>query len=209
MGRLDEARDAHTKAIELMRAGFGPKHPKTADALGNLAAVEQALGHADVAKQIHQEVLEIRTSTLGPDHASVALALNNLADLEREDGRLDLATTLHTRALKIYTDTSGPQSEGVASTRYYLGRLALEDGRTADAVEHLQSALMVREALGSDASYLGRTRFWLAKAWAANGDDLERARGLARRAATDFESMPGEQYDREVREIRAWLQRRG
>ncbi len=97
--------EARTAAVEAYRAGdyataeqnflaavdhakkFGPRDPRLAATLNDLAFLYVAQGRYTEAEPMHMQVLEIRRKTLGADHPLVAQSLEHYAVLMIDTGR--------------------------------------------------------------------------------------------------------------------------
>ncbi len=87
---------------------FGPDHPDTLTAHGELALFYGRVGRTDEAIEIEERVLADRERILGPDHPDTLTARNNLAVLYGRAGRTDEAITLLERVLADHERTLGP-----------------------------------------------------------------------------------------------------
>ncbi len=137
--------------VELAEAEFGPKDPRTATALNNLAVSYRAQARYAEAEPIYRCALKIGEKTLGSDHPKVATSLNNLAGLLEETGRVDEAEPLYRRALEIDERTLGSDHPDVATSLNNLALLLKETGRVDEAEPLYERAVAIAlKALGED-----------------------------------------------------------
>ena len=67
-GKYAEALTLFERNVVAQEAALGPNHPKTTNALHNLATLKTALGDYDEACALFERVLEQRERALGPSH---------------------------------------------------------------------------------------------------------------------------------------------
>ena len=135
-------------AIDRAKA-FGPRDPRLAATLNDLALTYFRLGRYADAEPLHRRALRIRERVYGPDHAKVAATLNDLAFLYVAQGRTTEAEPLHKRALKIREKAFGPEHPEVAKSLNNMGSLYLELERYVEAEGLYQRALgIVGKTLG-------------------------------------------------------------
>jgi Tfp pilus assembly protein PilF len=83
---LEEAERLQTRAVELARAGEGPRSFAAAHELDLLAAIVRDRGNLNRAVELFREALSIRKEINPPDHPDVGTGMSNLADaLTRAD----------------------------------------------------------------------------------------------------------------------------
>lgn len=92
LGRLDDARNALQRALEIQRRLFGELHPTTLNSRGNLAVVQLRDGHAGEAAAEFERILALKHEMLGTElHPDVIADLGWLALAHYQDGRLAAA----------------------------------------------------------------------------------------------------------------------
>ena len=111
VGRLQEALDAHQRALEYFRTA-GPRR-SVAVVLNRLALVWRQLGDLERAIAFDTQSLEVFVE-IG-DKPGELRALANLAANQREAGEFDLARTTAERALRLAIDAKSSFQEGHAS----------------------------------------------------------------------------------------------
>ncbi len=114
---------------------FGPRDPRIAATLNDLALTYFRLGRYGEAEPLHKRALDIRERVYGKEHPKVAATLNDLAFLYVAQGRTAEAGPLHTRALAIREKAFGPDHPEVAKSLNNIGGLYLELERYAEAEE--------------------------------------------------------------------------
>jgi tetratricopeptide (TPR) repeat protein len=124
---------------------LGPKHPYTAAALNNLAALLKTTNRLKEAEPLLRRALAIAEYELitGP---SVATALNNLAQLLQATNRLVEAEPLMRRALAIDEASYGNDHPRVAITLGNLGLLMKDTNHLAEAESLMRRALAIHES---------------------------------------------------------------
>jgi len=146
LGRLDEARDHHERALRIATEQLGETHPGVASAMTGLALAYDELGRTDESYPLYESAVTIFKEALGPWHPSVATALNNYAGVLYAKGDYADALEKFERAAAIWEAAYGPEHPDVALTLGNIG-LALEGlGRVDEAIEHHERALELRTA---------------------------------------------------------------
>ncbi len=143
--RLDEARSSLQSALAIREKELGKNNPKTAETLGNLALVEHKSGHDADAERLYKEVIEIKRKDTNPN--SLAITLTNLANLYGEMRRIEDARKLYLEALEIDQKTYGKDHKEVAQDYFNLGAVMYHHNYNKEAIEYLDSALVVYEKL--------------------------------------------------------------
>ncbi|WP_437805814.1 tetratricopeptide repeat protein [Sorangium sp. So ce1078] len=176
------------RALSLREQALGPKHPKVATSLNNLAALHKSAGSLARAEPLYQRALAIREEALGPEHPDVAISLNNLAEVYREKGSFALAEPLYQRALAI-REKLGSEHPDVATSLNNLAMLYREKGDFRRAESMYERALAIKEKeLGPHhphvASVLGNlgSLHMTTGAWARAEPILQRALAISEKA---------------------------
>ena len=140
-GRYAEARELLTQALELYRAVLDPLAPRIAqthsdlgNALRNLGALDEAIGHYEAARAIREQ-------TLGAAHPQVAMVLNNLAVVHATRGDLVRAEPLYRQAIAVWEAALGPEHPSLGHALTNLGSLLEQRG------EHEPARLLATRAL--------------------------------------------------------------
>ncbi len=160
-GNLDGAEAAYKSILD--------SHPKNADALQLLGAVEQQRGNSDAAVRLIEKAIEIDPTNIG-SHQNLGLALKSL-------GRIEDAERRFRAALKL--------DPGNFQTLSRLGNLLRDSGRRAEAIEFFETALKknpdqvgLLKTLGN--LYLEDSRF---------GESIDRFRRYLESAPEDFQAV--------------------
>ena len=135
VGRLQEALDAHQRALEYFRSA-GPRR-SVAVVLTRLAIVWAQLGDLERTRALHAEALAIFTE-IG-DRLMELRGLTNLAGAERDLGDFAGARRLAERALAAGVELKAPLQEGHASL--VLANLEVLEGQPEAAVTHATRAV--------------------------------------------------------------------
>lgn len=169
--RLDEAIEAWSLALDLVRDLDGETHPRVAVATDNLGVAYSMVGDLEKAEAHFRRALEIRLATLTPDDPDIALSYNNLGIHYGETDQLEKAEEMHRRALAIRETAFEADHPRVAWSLDNLGRVLIDLERLDEAEPLLLRGLAIREArLGSDHTEVARSLFALAKIDRARGD---------------------------------------
>ena len=132
LGNLGEA-EKMLKAALGVAEKFGPKDPRLAISLNNLARLHLGQKRFDVAENLCTRALAIAESERGPGHPDVAISLNNLAAVYREEGRFDEAEPLYKESLAIWEKAGEKGSRGLVTTLENYAVLLRKMNRSAEA----------------------------------------------------------------------------
>lgn len=121
-GRISEAISLRQRIVALSDSSYGD-HPKTADALLQLAKLLGDNERGSEAIPFAERALKIYEKSYGPDHPLTATSLNNLGSLLIREARYQEATPLVYRALEIRRKSLGP--DGPALVPIYENLVAL------------------------------------------------------------------------------------
>ena len=100
-GKVDEAMEKATAALEKAEKENGAFHLLTAMSLETLGTVYQAKGDADKAESSYLQALSIVQKTIGPDSGEAAKIMNNLAALYYSKKENDKAASFYKQTLAI------------------------------------------------------------------------------------------------------------
>ena len=121
--------------------------------------------------------------------------------------RFSLAREWAQRALAIFERTTSPDGLVLAYPLTALGVALLGDGQPATAMPFLERAVALRDVSEGKPSTRAESRFSLARALDAAGQDRQRAQALARQARAEHASDVGPASARQQAAIDAWLAR--
>jgi CHAT domain-containing protein/tetratricopeptide (TPR) repeat protein len=110
-GKLDEAIDEYTSAVNLSGRVHGPGHLDTVPLQEHLADLYLAREKYDKAEYLYKRALDIRQSKLPADHSDLAQSLDALGDFYKRRGQFDQAEPLYLKSLKIYQTRKEPPHE--------------------------------------------------------------------------------------------------
>ena len=145
-GLRDEARQSHARALEIVEAHYGPRHPTAAGVRGNLGASALEAGYIDEAAEIFTTCVEDFTAAFGPEHPAVLTGLLNLGFANLGRSRWDEAREQFERALRVREQQLGPEHPDLVSPLLGLARVAEVSGRASHALESMERGLRIREA---------------------------------------------------------------
>jgi serine/threonine protein kinase/tetratricopeptide (TPR) repeat protein len=143
---FDRAARLADAAVRTLERVHGPDDIALAQALNNLASIQDRLGRSADAEALHRRALAIREQALGPGHGDVAFSLNNLASVLWAQGRTDDAMAMFERALAIRERAYGPAHPAVGNTINNMAVLNIKAGKLPEAEALLRRALAVQEA---------------------------------------------------------------
>jgi tetratricopeptide (TPR) repeat protein len=206
LGRIPEAREQLTSALQLRQQSLGAQHPQTALVESELAQSYLQEDNLPDARRFLEGALSVLTPSLGDSNLHTLNATLKLGEVELGEGKLDAAQPLFERALSGFEAQLGPANPELALPLLDLGKLALarakvDQGAPRDAVPLLERALTLLEP--NPASYtLAVARFTLAQALGLLHQDTGRARELGTAARDAFHLTHRE---KEVLLVEAWL----
>ncbi|MCZ7685006.1 MAG: protein kinase [Sandaracinaceae bacterium] len=192
--RYDEAAEHYTSAERGYRAAGNLHHAATC--LLNLGHIELRRHRAERGLALLERARAELASHLVQGHPDRVLAEVLRGHALRELGRLDEALAIFER----WAETPSARFDALAG----IGLAQLERGRPAEAVPALEAALAPSAA--PDAHSRAAIELHLARALAASGGDVERARSLAQGARAHYAAL-GPEGAPMLAEIDAWLAR--
>jgi serine/threonine-protein kinase len=194
MGRYEEAKAWHERALSIREQALGPDHPDVAMSLNDLAVVLRQMGRYEEAKALYERALSIWEKALGPDHPHVAMLLNNLANMLDDMGRYEEAKALYERALSIWEKSLGPDHPDVAIALNNLANVLNNMHRYEEAKARIERALSIWEkALGPDHPDVAEALTNLGRILVHRGE-LDVAAGRLERALSIGEKALGESH---------------
>jgi tetratricopeptide (TPR) repeat protein len=200
LGRFEDAKGAYEHGLALL--ADRPPGPLNVIILGQLATVENELGHPDAAFDVAEKGLEVARA-IGETgkfewHARQAHAE---ARGKKGDFRGQAEECAAIDALQRAAGQVAPNIPYWPDALACLAEAELMTNRTDAALAHLEESIKLESR--SDAEALPKARFALAKALRKSGRDAARARGLAETARDDLQKLAKE---RDVAEIDKWLE---
>lgn len=181
--RLKEAAAQAKDALDYAESVFGPKHPIVADALTNLALVNEQLNRIDATEPLLRRALAIREAALGPGDPETAKTIGNLGRFHRFHKRYAEAEAAFRKALGILEAALEPDDLRLASALHDLSSVLVDQERLAEAEPLLRRELAIWDAkMGPDHPLLIFVLDNYASVARRLGDE-QRALFLERRAA--------------------------
>ena len=137
--------------LTLSEERFGPKHPKVATSLNNLAELYRVQGKYAEAEPLYRRSLSIDEKVYGENHPEIATDLNNLAALYNSQGKYAEAEPLYRRSLAIREKQLGENHPDVATSLNNLAALYKSQGKYAEAEPLMARSLSIYEKqVGAD-----------------------------------------------------------
>ena len=226
-GKLKQAIDAATAALDIERDVLGADHPDTIATLRRLALLHQELGEFAAARQLDEQVLTATTKRLGKEHwqsINAQQALQTTILLEKLEPALEQqylqSVELDRRVRELlkkeeYTKAVAPATQSLEITRKifgehdsnYANRLTVMAELDYDAADFAKAAGLDRQALRICQETLGEKHpncalnlNELARAYLAVGD-FANAEPLFQQALQIYRDTVGERHHDYAREL--------
>jgi serine/threonine protein kinase/tetratricopeptide (TPR) repeat protein len=133
-GHYQKSEEINERALAMYKQIYGERHPRVAEILINLGAIQLDTGHYAAAEQYDRQALDIVQAWYGKDNPETATDLTILARSLVYQKRYAEASDLLQQSLVIKERTFGKVHPSVASTLNELGSVALQEGKY-DAAE--------------------------------------------------------------------------
>jgi serine/threonine protein kinase/tetratricopeptide (TPR) repeat protein len=133
-GHYEKSEQINERALAMYKQIYGERHPRVAEILINLGAIQLDTGHYAAAEQYDRQALDIVQAWYGKDNPETATDLTILARSLVYQKRYAEASDLLQQSLAIKERTFGKVHPSVASTLNELGSVALQEGKY-DAAE--------------------------------------------------------------------------
>jgi TonB family protein len=144
LGRLAEAERLLTEAVSVGERHLGAEHPSLSAPLNELSRLHIRQSDFARAEPVLEHLLRI-ARTRGERHPDVATALAGLAVAKRGLGDDASAERLYRDALRIREDVLPAHHMAIVVTLEQLAETCAARGNDAEAIVHLQRALLRRE----------------------------------------------------------------
>ena len=112
--QLSEATEQLNEALELSEYAFegyqrvlGDEHPRTLNAMKNLARLLHMLDRKEEALKLFEQVLDRYKEAFGEEHPDTLSAMNDLSSSLKDLGRKEEALSILERAIELYKKTLG------------------------------------------------------------------------------------------------------
>ncbi|MCG8462303.1 MAG: tetratricopeptide repeat-containing serine/threonine-protein kinase, partial [Holophagales bacterium] len=139
-GRLEQADDALSEALDERRRAVGGEHPSLARSYASLVELRFEQGRLEQAEALARRALDLRRRA-GVDMPALAESLNDLGAIVEVRGRPAEARTLYRQALDLRRRHLGPSHPLTANSLGNLGTLAFHAGELEEAEDLLRSAV--------------------------------------------------------------------
>jgi serine/threonine protein kinase/tetratricopeptide (TPR) repeat protein len=133
-GHYEKSEEINERALAMYKQIYGERHPRVAEILINLGAIQLDTGHYAAAEQYDRQALDSVQAWYGKDNPETATDLTILARSLVYQKRYAEASDLLQQSLVIKERTFGKVHPSVASTLNELGSVALQEGKY-DAAE--------------------------------------------------------------------------
>lgn len=184
--RCAEAREAYERAIALVAAADGPKHPAIVDYNMRLRNIAIEMDDLPAAIEYAERALRLQESSLPPSDLSVVRCTLALSDAQWQGGRRDDAKETLNGAMRLLSESAGPNHQYMAVYAEQLGEYCQQTGDLVAARDYYQSALDVTENdVGPDHPAVADRAVKLARVLAeiGNHDAAEKRFAQARKIA--------------------------
>jgi serine/threonine protein kinase/tetratricopeptide (TPR) repeat protein len=135
-GHYEKSEEINERALAMYKQIYGERHPRVAEILINLGAIQLDTGHYAAAEQYDRQALDIVQAWYGKDNPETATDLTILARSLVYQKRFDEASDLLQQSLAIKERTMGKVHPSVASTLNELGSVALQEGKYDGAEQY-------------------------------------------------------------------------
>jgi len=142
---LDIAEQWLTRALHIMEAHFGDKHPEVATVLNRLGSLYMEQDQFNDAEECLLRSLSIREKLLGVNHSRVSQTLRTMMSLYEMQERFKEAIEAGDRALEITKTIFGGEHWHVSAILMRLGSLYYCNNQKDEGKETLNLALAMRE----------------------------------------------------------------
>lgn len=186
-GRYKDSQALNNRVLIMCRKIYGDRHPRVADALVNLGAIEQDRGNYQEAEKFHRQALQITRSFYGENHYRTAANFTMVARALVYQKRFDEAVLLLRQALAIQERTFGSIHPRVASALNELGNVAVMRNQFAEAkVDFGRMVVIYRRVYGGRHYLIGTALSNLGSVYMADKDNA-RAERLFREALAMYQ----------------------
>ena len=190
-------------ALSLKRMALAPNHPDIASTLASISFLQTETGDAEAAMIAAQQSVDIYRAAYGNQSPLLFMVLDDRGTALRALHRYKEAENDLRASLASGQALVGPNHPWIADPSTELGKILLAEGRDREAIPLLESALRLRERGDPTSPDLADTRFTLARARWALGEDHRGDRALAVAARDAYRTVRG--FKRRLDEVDAWL----
>jgi tetratricopeptide (TPR) repeat protein len=175
-GALDSARSA----LAIHRANYGDDSPASWVLLQGVGVMEGWLGQYAEATRDMGAALALQERTMGADASGTGMTRCMLGTMFAEWGQLDVAEGHCSKAIADLRRGEPGERVYLATALWYRARIDIERGDAARAMQGIDEALSIVDALGADFSAVARTQMLATRASALQrkGDFSAAAAGM-------------------------------
>lgn len=193
-GRYKEAEDLTRRVLEMNKHIYGAGHPRVAECLVNLGAIQQDRGNYVEAERYHRQGLEITRAFFGENHHRTASGMTMVARALVFQERFGEAIELLRQSLTIQESVFGPVHPRVASALNEIGNSWLKLQRFDEGKSAFRRVIEIYKKVYGEKHYLigiGTSNLGSAYMAAKQWRDAER---LFREALAMFEATQGREH---------------
>ncbi|HYI97117.1 MAG TPA: serine/threonine-protein kinase [Bryobacteraceae bacterium] len=185
-GKYKDAEAINHRVLKINREIYGAQHPRVAEVLVNLGAIQQDTGNYPEAEKYQREALGITRTFFGETHYRTAAGFTLVARSLVYQKKFDEAAPLLRDAIAVQERVFGRVHPRVASAVNELGTVALQKGDPEGAKKQFRRMLEIYKVVYPEGHYLiGTATSNLGSAFMASHDNVE-AEKLFRRAIAVF-----------------------
>jgi len=196
LGRYDEAREQHMRALLIKQQSLGQGHVDVAQTLSHLGACAND-GDADFAKgrEWHEKALAILQAELPSLHPLIGSCLMSLGDCERAAGEPMVAQELSQQACHIFRSSLGDKHPLLAGALNNLAQAHRAQGRYDQALLLMQQSVGIKEEVMSpNHPSLATGISNLAAIWEQGYKDLDKSLELRKKALEMTKKALGDEH---------------
>jgi eukaryotic-like serine/threonine-protein kinase len=153
-GHYEKSEEINERALAMYKQIYGERHPRVAEILINLGAIQLDTGHYAEAEQYDRQALDIVQAWYGKDNPETAADLTILARSLVYQKRYAEASDLLQQSLTIKERTFGKVHPSVASTLNELGSVALQEAKYDAAEQYFERMADIYRAEYGEQHYL-------------------------------------------------------
>jgi len=148
-GKLEESLVLERAVFAGMEATYGPHHPVTAEAAGNLGLSLQMVADFDAARVLLKRAIEDLSSAYPNGHDLLASALAAVALIEMKQGALESAAGFADRAQAMFAKVLGSKHRMVGSSIRLRARIALAARAYDEALALCDEVIALHTEIGT------------------------------------------------------------
>lgn len=146
-GKLDEADELFSEAVELINTIYGFEHPFMAYTLNGYSGVHQDRGEYDRAEEDLRNALQIGRAVFPENHPFNAVVLHNLGSLFKDIGNYNEAAVYFEEGLALRRQNLPESHPDIATSLFSLGNTLLLLEKPSNAETMLREALTIRQSI--------------------------------------------------------------